>query len=241
MAYTLTDDTIDLLKNIASINSEFIFKAGTAQRACNPSRNFIADIEFTDPFPKECAIADLPRILSVVDISMGDARPTLEFGDSSLVVRHAHGKVTVPYAHEAVIKKPPTHQYHLADPVATFDLPAGLWRQIKRTAATLQTPTLHLAVKDGKLEFKLVHEKNLAGASAAYRMPNTTITNPAEGVWGVTLESLELFPGDYAVEIGNIGASNLPPGTQIFGAFFHLKSDTHRVTYLSSGHVVKGK
>lgn len=239
-SYVLTETTLELLKNLASINPQTTFKAGTAQRVCNSERNFIADVELPHPLPRDCAIYELPRLLGVISTCKGESLPTIEFGDSALVVEHEHGKVTIPYAHDAVMVKPPTQQYHLAKPIASFDLPQALWDKIKRIAATLQTQTIHIVTtKSGTLELRLVNEKDKSSGSAKYNMPNTQIQSAQDGVWGIKFNALELLPGDYTVEIGEIASTaSTASSATMFGAFFRLNDPVKRVTYLTSGHVV---
>ena len=69
--YTLTDSTLEILKNFANINTQATFKAGTFQRACNQSRNFIADVELSDPLPVECSLYELNRLLGIIDTCKG--------------------------------------------------------------------------------------------------------------------------------------------------------------------------
>lgn len=242
-SYVLNDTTVEILKNFASINSQVVFKAGNAQRACNDTRNFIADVELPEPLPQECALYELNRLLGIIDTCKTDKLPTIAFGTSSLVVEHDHGRVTIPYAHSDVVAAPPSVQFHMKKPIASFDLPQELWNRIKRTASVLQTTSLYIIVNsDGELVLKLVNEKDKGGdasGSATYNMPNTQVVDAVENTWAVKFESLELLPGNYTVEIGEIG--NNTSSTTLFGMFFRLNDPIKKVTYLTSGHVVKAR
>lgn len=240
-SYVLNDTTVEILKNFANINNQVVFKAGNAQRACNDTRNFIADVELTDPLPQECALYELNRLLGIIDTCKTDKLPTIAFGSSSLVVEHDYGDVTIPYAHADVVAAPPAVQFHLKKPIASFDLPLSLWTKIKRTAAVLQTTSLQIIVNQrGELVLKLVNEKDKGGdasGSASYNMPNTKVQEAVDNTWAVKFDALELLPGDYTVEVGEVG--NNTNGTTLFGMFFKLNDPTKKVTYLTSGHVVK--
>lgn len=241
--FTLDDTTLEILKNFANINSQAVFKQGHAQRTCNPSRNFIADVELSQPLPVDCAIYELNRVLGVIDTCKSTALPALEFGESALLVHHDHGEVTIPYAHTDVVATPPPHKFHMVNPIASFDLPLSLWTKIKRLASTLQIATLHLIIdKKGQLKLRLVNDKDKGGdasGSAMFEMPNTKVDNPSQNTWAVKFDSLELLPGDYTVELGDIGTS--ASSNVLFGIFFRLNDPTKKVTYLTSGHVVKSR
>lgn len=242
-SYQLNDATVEILKNFASINNQVVFKEGHAQRACNDTRNFIADVELTDALPQECALYELNRLLGIIDTCKTDKLPMINFGSSSLIVKHDHGSVTIPYAHADVVAAPPAVQFHLKKPIASFDLPQELWQRIKRTAAVLQTTALHIIVNaQGELVLKLVNEKDKGGdamGSASYNMPNTVVTEAVENTWAVKFDALELLPGNYTVEVGEVG--NNTTAASLFGMFFRLNDPTKKVTYLTSGHVVKSR
>lgn len=241
--FSLDETTLEILKNFANINPQAVFRAGHSQRACNSSRNFIADVELSQPMPLDCAVYELNRVLGVIDTCKSASLPKLEFGEATLTVEHDHGSVTIPYAHADVVAKPPTHQFHMVTPIASFDLPLTLWTKIKRLAATLQITNLHLIVdKSGVLKLKLVNDKDKGGdasGSATFTMPNTSVYSTEPNVWAVKFDSLELLPGDYTVELGEV-ASNASSNA-LFGVFFKLNDPTKKVTYLTSGHVVKTK
>lgn len=242
-SYVLNESTVEILKNFANINNQVVFKAGNVQRACNDTRNFIADVELSDPLPQECALYELNRLLGIIDTCKTATLPTIAFGDTSLVVEHTHGSVTIPYAHKDVVAAPPTVQFHMKKPIASFELPQELWTKIKRTAAILQTTSLFIIVSaSGELQLKLVNERDKGGdasGSASYHMPNTTVVEATDNTWAVKFESLELLPGNYTVEVGEIG--NSTNETTLFGMFFRLNDPTRKVTYLTSGHVVKSR
>lgn len=240
--YTLTDATIEILKNFANINSQVLFKAGNAQRTCNPSRNFIADVELPQALPVECALFELNRLLGIIDTCKGTSLPSIAFGEHSLVVEHDHGAVTIPYAHKDVIMTPPQQQFHLANPIASFDMPLSLWTKMKRTASVLETTVMHIILNEqGELQVKLVNDKDTGdtAGSASYNMPNTKVQSAIKNTWAVKFDALTLIPGDYEIAIGEVGTSS--SSTTLFGMFITLKDPNKKVTYLTSGHVVKSR
>lgn len=242
MNYPLSDDTVEILQNFANISPQIIFKPGAAQRTCNATRNFIADIEFPEPLPVDCSIYDLNRLLGIIDTCKGSKLPELTFGPTSLTVKHDHGEVMLPYAAATVIPAPPAHKFTLSKQFASFDLPASLWQQIKRTAAVLKTTTLQFIIDDAhKLSVKLIDEKDTKTGWGSYNMPNTVVdpkSTPA--TWVVKFDALQLLPGNYKVELGDVSFTSTGGATStIFGAFFTLQDPKKKVSYLTSGHVAK--
>ncbi len=239
-----SDATIDILKNFANINPQVILKEGTAQRVCNESRNFVADVEFAESIPVDCAFYDINRILGIIDNCKGSTLPTFTFGENNLVLKHDDGTVTLPYAHPGVVEAPPANKYHMAKLSASFDLPAALWNKIKRTASVLQTTSLQFTIEDDKLSVKLINERAAGGDTVGwgtFNMPNTIVAPGAPNKsWLIKFDALEFLPGDYFVELGDI-ASSVNATTSTFGVFFKLNDPAKKVTYITAGHVVKGK
>lgn len=242
--FTLDDATLAVFKNFANINTQVVFKQGREQRACNPSRNFVADVELAHPLPVNCAIYELNRVLGVIDTCKDTGLPELEFGTAALTIRHAHGEVTIPYAHADVVAAPPPTKFQMIKTIATFNLPLTLWTKIKRLASTLEINYLHLIMtSQGELKVKLVNDKDKGGdasGSATFDMPNTTVHATDANVWAVKFDSLELLPGDYTVEMGEI-IGNASSSSTIFGVFFTLNDPTKNISYVTSGHVVKSR
>lgn len=242
MNYPLSDDTVEILQNFANISPQIIFKAGTTQRTCNATRNFIADIELPEAIPTDCAIYDLNRLLGIIDTCKGQKLPELTFDTTSLTVKHDHGEVLLPYAAANVIPAPPAHKFTLTKQFASFDLPASLWQQIKRTAAVLKTTTLQFIIDDSrKLTVKLIDEKDTKTGWGSFNMPNSVVDPKATAAaWVLKFDSLQLLPGNYKVELGDVSFTSAGGATStIFGAFFTLNDPKKKAVYLTSGHVTK--
>lgn len=241
--YKLTESTVEILKNFSNINNQATFKVGNFQRACNYSRNFIADVELTDPLPVECSLFELSRLLGIIDTCKGASLPSIVFNDTSLVVQHDHGSVTMPYAHSDVIAKLPDQTYQMHKLVTTFDLPSNLWAKMKRTASILEANSLYIIINDdGELEVKLVNEDEKGGNAtgvASYRMPNAIVHNPTPNTWAVKFDVLQLIPGDYSISAGEINTAGV--SRTLFGMMLTLNDPQKKVTYLTSGHVVKNR
>jgi len=245
MNYPLSESAVEILKNFAAISEQVQFKAGTAQRTCNSTRNFIADVELPEALPLDCSLFNLNRLLGIIDTCKGAKLPELTFNETSLVVTHADGEVTLPYAHDGVVTAAPVYTFTLSKKFAEFDLPVALWTKIKRTAAVLQTTSLQFTIKDGKLTLKLINDKDKGGDSigwGSYNMPNTVVSEGIKSnIWVVKFDALELIPGDYKVEIGEVSFQTATGESSLFGAFFTLADPKKNVRYLTSGHVVKSR
>ena len=240
-SFTLTQSTLDILNNFAEIHEQVTLRPGLEQRTCNGIRSFIADVTLDAEIPQQCAIYDLNRILGVIKTVKN--LPTLEFSEQALTVVHDYGRVTIPYAHPELVTKVPQHKFFVQDQFASFDLPATLWNTIKNQARVLDCNSLQIIINEhGDFTLRLVNDKDKAAdafASAVFNAPNTTVAANEPNTWAVNFDVLKFLPGNYKVEVGNL-ASKASGGT-LFGAIFTLDDPNKKVTYLTSGTVVKSR
>ena len=59
----LSEKTVNLLKNFASINQSIAFKKGNTLRTMSVMKNILAEAEIEEEFPKDFAIYDLVQFL----------------------------------------------------------------------------------------------------------------------------------------------------------------------------------
>lgn len=237
--YTLDKQTVSVLKNFSRINEQMVFRAGTFQRTCHSSQGFLADVELDVPIPVDCALYDVNNLLGIIDIGTDGAKyPTLEFGENSLVVKSDYSSVTLPYANKAVVAAVPDYKFTMAEPFASFTLPNSKWSKIKSVASILEAEQLEFDIIDGKFGLSLMSRKDKGKGNAAFTLPDEVVhSGIPNNTWVVSLQTLELLPGDYHVVFGNI-TSTKSATTKLFGALFTLLNGP-KVTYISAGNVKK--
>ena len=78
----LSEKTVNLLKNFASINQSILFKRGDSLRTMSVMKNILAEADISEEIPQDFAIYDLVQFLNGVSL-YGD--PQLDFGNDSYV------------------------------------------------------------------------------------------------------------------------------------------------------------
>ena len=64
----LSEKTVNLLKNFASINQSILFKKGNTLRTMSVMKNILAEAEVEEDFPKDFAIYDLVQFLNGISL-----------------------------------------------------------------------------------------------------------------------------------------------------------------------------
>jgi hypothetical protein len=99
----ISTDTIKVLQNFATINSNIRIHPGTELSTIGPQKNIFAKATVAETFPREFCIYDLNSLLSLLSL-MEDQ--DIEFGDNSLKISKDGGEFEYFYADESVIIAP---------------------------------------------------------------------------------------------------------------------------------------
>ena len=74
----LSNDTLNVLKNFASINPNLVFKPGQKLKTISEAKTILASADIVEDFPVEFGVYDLNEFLSVYNLIED---PELEFED----------------------------------------------------------------------------------------------------------------------------------------------------------------
>ena len=92
----LSKETLNILKNFATINSNILIKPGNTLKTISPGKNIYAEAKVTEEFDTDVPIWDLNKFLGVVSMFNN---PDLEFNDSHVDI--SNGKSAVRYYYSA--------------------------------------------------------------------------------------------------------------------------------------------
>ena len=85
----LSNDTINVLKNFATINPNLVIKPGQKLKTISEAKTILASSDIVEDFAQEFGIYDLNEFLSVYGL-IEDA--TLEFSDKSVTIKNDESK-----------------------------------------------------------------------------------------------------------------------------------------------------
>ena len=140
----LSKDTLDTLKNFATINTNILVREGNTLSTISTGKNIFAKADITDPFPKEFAVYDLNSLLSLLTV-MEDT--DVGFGDESLTVSKGKSVFEYFYADPNIIVSAPDKSIEV-DNFFQFDLTKEDIDMVLKAAAITAAPMLSV-VGDG--------------------------------------------------------------------------------------------
>jgi hypothetical protein len=191
----LSKETINILKNFASINSNILIQPGNKLKTKSHGNNIFVTATVQEDFDAEISIWDLNKFLGI--ISMFD-NPDLEFHDKHVEISNGRSAVKYFYAEKSLLTVP-TKDVRMPEVIFSFDLDEQDLNEILKASSILQVPDLKIVAGEGKIiitvddslkntadSFELVVEENYSGPDY-------------EGMLKVA--DAKMLPGSYKVEI----------------------------------------
>ncbi len=97
----ISNDTIQVLKNFATINSNLMIRKGKRLATISTAKNIFAKAEVAEEFPVELAIYDLNSLLALLTLMENQ---NVEFGEKSLTISKDNGKFEYFYASQNILR-----------------------------------------------------------------------------------------------------------------------------------------
>lgn len=202
----LSEKTLAILKNFASINSGIAFKAGNNISTVSPQKNILADAAIDETIPRDFCIYDLNNFLSAISLFKEGAE--LDFDDKNVIIKSANdiglSNIKYRYTDSSMVIGAPDKRPTLPQVDVSFKFTADDFNWIMRTATVLGSPnvavesdgtSVNLTTFDSSNDAAHVNTtplKNMSGDGTNYKLIFKT-------------ENLKMIPGEYDVEINSKG------------------------------------
>ena len=190
----LSQETVQILKNFSTINSNILIREGSTLRTWTVSKTILGEAQITEEFDKEVAIYDLNQFLNCLSLIPG---AELVLNDDSVTITDGTNSIDYRYASATSISTPPDKKINLPSQDVCVVLTEDNLETVKKAANVLQIPDVSL-VGDGETIFLTVRDKSNSGSNS-YSIE----VGEADAVFQLNLkvENLKILPGDYDVVI----------------------------------------
>ena len=192
----ISTETLDLLKNFSSINSNILVKEGNRIRTISNYKNVLAEATVSETFDTEFGIWDLTKFLGTV--SLFDS-PTFEFGERAVTVSGNNGAEVVYYYCEPKLLTTVTKEIKMPDAVVNCELLEYDFKEIQKSSSVLQLPDLKISSEGDKVILTVQDRKD--PSSNTYSMEIGDHTEDSTFEFFFKMENLKMLTGDYDVEI----------------------------------------
>ena len=212
----LSEQTVSLLKNFASINQNLQFKSGNKLSTISAQKNILVNAELPEPFPSDFAIYDLNKMLGVMNLFPD---PEMDIGDKTMKIG---GKVDYMFADPTMIVSPPEKELTFPEAEIKFTLTNAEFNQTIKAATLLGLPHICVEGKDGKINLVATDVHN--SSSDEYRSELGETGMVFNMVFKI--ENLKLYAGDYDVELTSKGISKFSHTSSNLQYFIATESDS---------------
>lgn len=204
MSNVLSEDTINVLKNFATINPNLVFTPGQKVKTISEAKTIMAQADIVEDMPREFGVYDLNEFLSVYNLV---DQPTLEFEDKSVLINGANNQVVRYFFSETEILTTPQKDIQMPDAELGFTLTDDILNQIRKAAAVLGHTELSLKGDNGVITASVVDTKDSTSNSFSYELDRDNACVESFN-FIVSIPNLKLLPGDYFVSISSKLISN---------------------------------
>ena len=192
----LSQTTLNILKNFATINNGIIIKKGNTLRTISNAENILAAANVEESFPQTFAIYDLNQFLA--GLSLFD-NPSLVFDNNDFVtIKDGRSRVKYYFSDpEITLKTAPDKSVKYPGSDIQFTLSAANIAAIQKATGIYKLPDLNISSDE---EIVLSVRDNEVSTSNTY---DIIVPGTFEGTHSLDLkvENIRLLQGDYTVGV----------------------------------------
>jgi len=194
----LSTQTLDILKNFASINSNLIVKSGEALSTISEAKNIMATADISETFESTFGIYDLNEFISMFSLMID---PDLDFTADSVVFKSGRTKASYRFADQSILTTPKS-KINMPSADVTVTLGSDLLGQIRKAAGVLGHTIVSIGGEDGVITLSVVDPKNSTANSFSVVLDDAN-ANTSSFDLQFLIANLKVVPGDYQVQISS--------------------------------------
>ena len=220
----LSEDTINLLTNFGTINSNIVLRPGQQLKTISEAKNILAVANIVEDFPTDMGIYDLNEFLSTHSL-VEDA--TLMFEENSVQIANNTNRVKFYFAEPSILTTPdkeitmPTSEVNIV-------LTEEILSKTKKAASVLGHLDVAIIGTDDSISIKILDTKDSSANTFETDLgPNTT---GHKFSFVMNISNMKIIDGEYDVQISSKLISKWTNKTKPVSYFIALeKSSTFDV------------
>jgi hypothetical protein len=196
----ISQDTLSILKNFSTINSNLLVKPGKTITTISPTKNILAEASVAETFDVEFGIWDLSKFLATISLFK---EPEFEFNEDHVEISSEGSRASIKYYYsepellvkaDKKLKMPPTS--------VNFTLTSKDYGELQKAASVLQAPDLALESTDeDHMVLRVFDRKD--STSHSYSIDVGENKSGASFSFLFKTENLKMIPGTYEVGISD--------------------------------------
>jgi hypothetical protein len=197
----LSEQTLTVLKNFATINPSIVFKPGSQIRTISPQKTVMSIATVPDTFPIQACIYDLSKFLSMCSIYK---KPEIDFQDSKFCyITQGKQKTRYVFADISMVISPPEKEVNIPSEDVNVSVTWDDINSVLKAASVLNLPEIAFIGRDGICYISSIDSSNPTSDRHEIEIGETSDTFQLV----IKTENLKLIPQDYKVTLCSKGIS----------------------------------
>lgn len=195
----ISKQTIQVLKNFASINNSIVIKPGTRVSTLSVNKNILAVANVDEEFENQISIYDLGTFISGLEIY--DTPDIDTTNENYLIIsdRNNHAKTKFFYSDPDIIVQAPDKEIEIPSQDVKFTLSKTDLESLFKAAYVYKVPDLCVYGHNGSIEICVTNKKNETSNNFSITLGETDKTF----CYCFKVENLKMIPNTYDVTISN--------------------------------------
>ena len=195
----LSDSTLAVLKNFASIQPNIVFNEGNVVKTIAEAKNVMAVAKLDQSFDKSVGIYNLDEFLAV--LGLVDS-PDLTFHDDFVTVKSSAGRSQVKYFYsDTSILTSPAKDIPMPEAEVNFTLDEATFKKVLRAAGALGHEKMTITATDGGILLTVVDNTDSTSNAFEIVVPGTFDND--KFCFVMNIANLKLIGGDYEVAVSS--------------------------------------
>jgi gp45 sliding clamp, C terminal len=195
----LSNFTMQVLKNFASINSNIVIKPGSTITTKAEANNVVAVADVAETFPIEFGIYDLSEFLSV--IGLVDS-PRIKFEEHYAIIGDQSGRASIKYFFSDTDNlTTPKNLIKMPDTNISFTLDQSTLNNLKRAASALGHSEISITGTTNLITLSVLDKDNATSNKYSIDVDGKADTDNFKFILDVS--NIKVIPADYKVEISS--------------------------------------
>jgi hypothetical protein len=199
----LSNETLNVLKNFAGINSGIEFKTGNKIATISSTKTVLAKATLTDDFPQDFCIYDLNQFLSVHSLGKDTE---LDFDSNNVIFKSGRSKTKYRMTAKSMIVSAPEKELTLPSIDGSFKLKDEDLAQALKNSAVLGSPNIAFESDGSKISVTNFNAKDDSAHTNTIEIGTTDSDKQFKAVFLV--ENFKMIPGTYNVQVSSKGLAS---------------------------------
>jgi len=195
----LTETTMQVLRNYASINPNIVITEGNTLKTISEARNLLSSSTLDVEFPLTFGVYDLNEFLSV--LSLVD-QPSLQFEENYVVVGDFVGTSRIKYFYSDLeVLTKPAKDVKMPSTDVSFTLTQATLGKVRKASSVLGHTEMSITVNDNVLRLSVLDNNDKTSNAFSIDVDGTFEQEDFNFIFDI--RNLKMIDGDYQVNISS--------------------------------------